>query len=244
MWLATVPPKQRYTLSSRPGRARSPPFTFRAYWQSRRNPTTSKEPRGVVSPAPGPPAAELHCRGANCRAKLSAVNSGSPAITSRPACALTSEANTGSKSPSAAAYAHPVSALSTVRRTRTPRIERARYGVSDSIWISLLVCWPSVHMLESTPGIVLFCTSSPMDLRNTRYQADATPYLGRTCTGWIAPASSWRTHSITSSARSRNASGIVRPSAFAVLRLITVSYLIGACTGRSDGFSPLRMRST
>src|ERR1700747_3417800 len=27
-----------------------------------------------------------------------------------------------------------------------------------------------------------------MDLRNTRYQADATPYLGRTCTGWIAPA--------------------------------------------------------
>src|SRR5438105_11644362 len=24
--------------------------------------------------------------------------------------------------------------------------------------------------------------------RNTRYQADATPYLGRTCTGRIAPA--------------------------------------------------------
>ena len=24
-------------------------------------------------------------------------------------------------------------------------------------------------------------------LRNTRYQADATPYLGRTSTGWIAP---------------------------------------------------------
>src|SRR5262245_50048155 len=24
--------------------------------------------------------------------------------------------------------------------------------------------------------------------RNTRYQADATPYLGRTATGWIAPA--------------------------------------------------------
>jgi hypothetical protein len=29
--------------------------------------------------------------------------------------------------------------------------------------------------------------------RNTRYQADATPYLGRTCTGWIAPACGWRT---------------------------------------------------
>src|SRR5262249_18845333 len=37
--------------------------------------------------------------------------------------------------------------------------------------------------------------------RNTRYQADATPYLGRTSTGWIAPAYGWRTHSITSSAR-------------------------------------------
>src|SRR5262245_63297209 len=32
--------------------------------------------------------------------------------------------------------------------------------------------------------------------RNTRYQADATPYLGRSSTGWIAPACGWRTHSI------------------------------------------------
>jgi len=35
--------------------------------------------------------------------------------------------------------------------------------------------------------------------RNTRYQAGATPYLGRTSTGWIAPACGWRTYSITSS---------------------------------------------
>ena len=38
--------------------------------------------------------------------------------------------------------------------------------------------------------------------------------------------------------------GTSRPSALAVLRLITSSYLVGACTGRSAGFSPLRMRST
>ena len=38
--------------------------------------------------------------------------------------------------------------------------------------------------------------------------------------------------------------GLSRPSALAVLRLITISYLVGACTGRSAGFSPLRMRST
>src|SRR5437016_4879406 len=51
-------------------------------------------------------------------------------------------------------------------------------------------------------------------------------------------------HSITSSARASSVGGTSRPSAFAVLRLITNSYLVGACTGRLDGFSPLRMRST
>src|SRR5262249_19129463 len=51
-------------------------------------------------------------------------------------------------------------------------------------------------------------------------------------------------HSITSSARASRLSGTVRASAFAVLRLMTSSYLVGACTGRSAGFSPLRMRST
>src|SRR5262249_49414388 len=47
-------------------------------------------------------------------------------------------------------------------------------------------------------------------------------------------------HSITSSASASSLSGIWRPSALAVLRLITNSYLVGACTGRSAGFSPLR----
>src|SRR5262249_48317478 len=51
-------------------------------------------------------------------------------------------------------------------------------------------------------------------------------------------------HSITSSAPASRVGGMSRPSAFAVLRLITSSYLVGACTGRSAGFSPLRMRST
>src|SRR5262249_9687694 len=68
----------------------------------------------------------------------------------------------------------------------------------------------------------------------------------------LAPVSSSRvgrkdrcvTHSITSSARASTVAGISRPSAFAVLRLTTSSYLVGACTGKSDGFSPLRMRST
>src|SRR5215470_18092880 len=51
-------------------------------------------------------------------------------------------------------------------------------------------------------------------------------------------------HSITSSARASTDAGTSSPSAFAVLRLITSSYLTGSCTGRPAGFSPLRMRST
>jgi len=43
------------------------------------------------------------------------------------------------------------------------------------------------------------------------------------------------TYSITSSAATSKPGGTVRPSAFAVLRLTTVSYLVGVCTGRSAG---------
>src|SRR5262249_19556361 len=49
-------------------------------------------------------------------------------------------------------------------------------------------------------------------------------------------------HSITSSASASSLSGIVRPSVFAVFRLMTNSNLVACITGRSAGFSPLRMR--
>src|SRR5215831_18030370 len=42
-----------------------------------------------------------------------------------------------------------------------------------------------------------------------------------------------RYHSTTSSARASTEDGISSPSAFAVLRLMISSYLVGACTGRS-----------
>jgi hypothetical protein len=51
-------------------------------------------------------------------------------------------------------------------------------------------------------------------------------------------------YSITSSARASRLGATSRPSDLAVLRLITSSYLLGCCTGKSAGFSPLRMRST
>src|SRR5262249_17712744 len=51
-----------------------------------------------------------------------------------------------------------------------------------------------------------------------------------------------RAHSITSSASESRLSEILTPSAFAVLRLITSSNLVGCKMGRSAGFSPLRIR--
>src|SRR5262249_8332876 len=51
-------------------------------------------------------------------------------------------------------------------------------------------------------------------------------------------------HSITSSARARSVDGISSPSALAVLRLMTSSNFVGACTGRSAGLPPFKMRST
>src|SRR5262245_10267638 len=46
-------------------------------------------------------------------------------------------------------------------------------------------------------------------------------------------------HSITSSASASSLSGISRPSALAVLRLMTNSNLVGWMIGKSAGFSPL-----
>jgi hypothetical protein len=49
------------------------------------------------------------------------------------------------------------------------------------------------------------------------------------------------TYSITSSAVARSVGGTVRPSAFAVLRLMTIKYFIGNWTGSYDGFGPRRI---
>src|ERR1700738_1731198 len=50
-------------------------------------------------------------------------------------------------------------------------------------------------------------------------------------------------YSITSSAIARSCGGILRPSALAVLALMTNSTLVDCVTGRSRGVSPLRMRA-
>ena len=51
-------------------------------------------------------------------------------------------------------------------------------------------------------------------------------------------------HSITSSARASSVGGTSSPSAFAVLRLMTSSNVLGCSTGISAGFAPRRILST
>src|SRR5262245_23355455 len=51
-------------------------------------------------------------------------------------------------------------------------------------------------------------------------------------------------HSITSSARASSEIGTVRPSALAVVRLMTRSNFVGCSTGISAGFAPRRILST
>src|SRR6516164_7545718 len=51
-------------------------------------------------------------------------------------------------------------------------------------------------------------------------------------------------HSITSSARASSDGGRPRPSALAVVTLMTSSNFVGCSTGRSAGFAPRRILST
>jgi hypothetical protein len=60
----------------------------------------------------------------------------------------------------------------------------------------------------------------------------------------IREADIGRIYSITSFTRRRNDSGTVKPSALAVVRLITRSNFVGCSTGRSAGLAPRRILST
>src|SRR4029453_12777936 len=100
--------------------------------------------------------------------------------------------------------------------------------------------------LNPTPHAIAVYASQPLSPVTTQHSLPSGRYslLGPDLHRQDRASFAWRTYSITSSARAITDAGRSRPSALAVLRLITSSYLVGACTGRSAGFSPLRMRST
>src|SRR5260370_30318267 len=76
----------------------------------------------------------------------------------------------------------------------------------------------------------------------SRLRADIAP-CPKSATNGLMHCNIQDRYSITSSAVASSEGGIVSPSVFAVLRLMVSSYLVGPCTGRLAGFSPLRMRS-
>src|SRR5439155_15653710 len=98
----------------------------------------------------------------------------------------------------------------------------------------LAAAWPATGGLPMSHHALQSCLSQRL---NQRTSSRATEDLSHRPKADIAP------HSITSLARCCKSRGTLRPSAPAALRLITNSNLVGACTGRLPGFSPLKMRS-
>src|ERR1700756_865523 len=98
--------------------------------------------------------------------------------------------------------------------------------------------------LNPTPHAIAVYASQPLSPAATQHSLPSGRYslLGPDFHRLDRASFAWRTHSITSSASASNLSGISRPSALAVLTLITSSNFVGNTTGRSPGFSPLRMR--
>src|SRR5258708_33804386 len=100
--------------------------------------------------------------------------------------------------------------------------------------------------LNPTPHAIAVYASRPPSPVATQHSLPSGRYslLGPDFHRLDRTSFAWRTHSSTSSARASTLVGTSRPSALAVFRLISSSYLVGACTGRSAGLAPLRRRST
>src|SRR6476660_7056806 len=106
-------------------------------------------------------------------------------------------------------------------------VERKGHGVTLPQFCVLLAC-------DTVAGICADCNRQRITPRHRQgIKATVPSALGH----------GRRAYSISSSAVASSDCGMLRPSVFAVLRLTINSYLVGACTGMSAGFSPLRMRS-
>src|SRR5580765_4412793 len=93
--------------------------------------------------------------------------------------------------------------------------------------------------LNPTPHAIAVYASQPLSPVATQHSLPSGRYslLGQDFHRLDRASFAWRTHSITSSAAACRVRGTVRPSALAVLRLMTNSNLVGCTTGRSAGFS-------
>jgi hypothetical protein len=134
----------------------------------------------------------------------------------------------------------------------------AKVALADAV--ALRICaTPRIRRLVSVPEVrtVLVCdfrSGSDSDLSAFTDQVCFAPKSGRRETQSqvrFVPAikrlmrrSKLDGYSITSSARCWRDRGTSSSSAFAVLRLMTNSYVVGNWTGRSAGFAPFKIWST
>src|ERR1700756_3125399 len=97
--------------------------------------------------------------------------------------------------------------------------------------------------LNPTPHAIAVYASQPLSPAATQHSLPSGRYslLGPDFHRLDRASFAWRTHSITSSARASSVGGTSKPSAFAVLRLMTSSNLLDCTTGRSAGLAPLRI---
>src|SRR6185436_10182885 len=95
--------------------------------------------------------------------------------------------------------------------------------------------------LNPTPHAIAVYASQPLSPVATQHSLPSGRYslLGPVFHRLDRTSFAWRTHSITSSASSCIEFGTARPSALAVLRLMTNSNFVGCKIGRSVGLAPL-----
>ena len=130
-------------------------------------------------------------------------------------------------------------------RGRRCQLLRTRQASTLRAWPTLSICLPwRLANFDAT------CMSA-LDHKQTFRSAiamSAFPSIADMCSAtrhvrYVPTADIWWLfdHFVCASLQ---AGGTLRPRALAVFRLITNSYLVGACTGRSAGFSPLKIRLT
>src|SRR4051794_24861326 len=97
--------------------------------------------------------------------------------------------------------------------------------------------------LNPTPHAIAVYASRPLSPVATQHSLPSGRYslLGPDFHRLDRASFAWRTHSITPSARASSVGEISRPSAFAVVRFMMRSNLVGCSTGKSAAFAPRKI---
>ena len=121
------------------------------------------------------------------------------------------------------------------RANRVPFMLVGREDTHDCLWCSR--CSSSEYVAFPAHWNAALCITAKLDSRWPLRVTSSREQMQQQACAKGSP------YSITSSASASSFSGTCKPSDLAAFRLTTNSNLVGACTGRSAGLVPLRMRS-